>query len=95
MARVSLLLWILLGTGVVCFGILKRRTYGYITALTVGNWLVIAISIIIWPVSLVIILKFIKKEEQIMSEVIKEHPKYTRDMLIRGGRIWRNTLRGR
>ena len=88
MVKFVLILWILVGIRIVRYSIHKKREYGYISPVTIGTSILIVVSIIIWPITLVNILNFIKREEKIINDVITENPKYTRDMLIKGGKIW-------
>jgi hypothetical protein len=83
----------IIGSGVVLYGVHKKKQYGYITPSIISTWIIIPLSIIIWPLTIVHILSFVKREEQIISEVIKDNPKYTRDMLLSGAKIWHD-LRG-
>lgn len=95
MIKIIVILWILVGIGVVLYGIHKKKKYGYICPATTSVLIIIVASIIIWPLTIVMILNFIKREEQIINEVIKDNPKYTRDMLIKGGEIWRDMRKGK
>jgi len=95
MMKFVLILWILVGIGIVRYSIHKKREYGYISPVTIGTSILIVVSIIIWPITLVNILNFIKREEKIIDDVITENPKYTRDMLIKGGKIWRDMRNGK
>ena len=90
MITIIMMLWILVGIGVVFYGIQKKKQYGYISPATMGTLTIILVSVIIWPLAIVNIVTFVKREEQIIKEVIRDNPKYTRDILIKGAKIWRD-----
>lgn len=95
MIKSILMLWILVGIGIVLYGVHKKKQYGYITPLTFGTLIIIVVSPIIWPITLMQILNLIRQEERAINDVIKNNPKYSRDMFLKGGQIWRDMRRGK
>jgi hypothetical protein len=86
-AKLILLIWVLVGIGVVVYGIKVKSKYGYMSQFNIITLIIMAVSAIVWPYTLVSIIKLIKRDEAIINEVIKENPKYTREDLLRGAEI--------
>lgn len=82
-----MLIWVLVGIGVVVYGIKVKSKYGYMSQFNIITLIIMAVSAIVWPYTLVSIIKLIKRDEAIINEVIKENPKYTREDLLRGAEI--------
>ena len=90
MMTIIIMLWIFIGILVVLYGIQKKKQYGYISPSTIGNFIIILVSVIIWPLSIINIINFVRREEQIIKKVIMDNQKYTRDTIIKGAKIWRD-----
>lgn len=90
MTIVFIMLWILVGIGVVLYGIQKKKQYGYISHGTIGTLIIVLVSIVIWPLTILNIVHFVKRQEQVIKQVIRENPKYTRDIIVKGVKIWRD-----
>jgi hypothetical protein len=89
MLKFALIIWMLVGIAIITYGIHKKKEYRYIDRFTMSTTVIMIISVIIWPLTLVNTMQLIKREEQIINEVTKKSPKYTRDMIIEGAKIWR------
>ena len=90
MITIIIILWIFIGILVVLYGIHKKKQYGYISTATITTFIIILVSVIIWPLSIINIVYFIRREEEIIKKVIMDNPKYTRNTIIKGAEIWRD-----
>jgi len=88
MTKIIICIWILIGIGVVVYGIKMKKLYGYISQFNITNLIIMIVSVIVWPYTLLSIIKLHKRDEAIINKVLKENPKYTRENLLRGAKIW-------
>jgi hypothetical protein len=87
MVTIVLIIWLLVGIGVIIFGIKKKKKYGYRSRFHIGSLVIMVVAAFIWPLVIILIIKFIKEQEAAINKVLKENPKYTREGILRGGKI--------
>jgi len=86
MIRLGIRLWVLGGLGVVVYGISQKRKYGYSDQFNLANLMKVILGIVIWPLTLLLIMRFIKSQEEAISRAIAEDPRLTRESILKGGR---------
>ena len=90
MVTVVVAIWVLLGAGVVLWGIKTKNKYGFRTHWNISALTVAAVSAVIWPLPPIMITRFAKEQEAAIREVLQQQPKYTREGILRGPKVWRD-----